>query len=90
VPRHDWENEEPDDDGPDWDDEQPDEDPAEDDEEPTVACPWCKRQVHEDAQRCPYCEQYLSDEDAPRAGKPWWIVLGVLACLYDGYRWIAG
>ena len=37
----------------------------EDDEEPTVSCPYCRRQIHEDAQRCPYCEQYISAEDAP-------------------------
>jgi hypothetical protein len=66
-------------------------DEAEDDgDEPTVPCPYCKRQIHEDSQRCPYCEQYISDEDAPRNHKPWWIVAGVVVCLYIVFRWIAG
>jgi hypothetical protein len=59
-------------------------------EEPTVPCPHCRRQIHEDAQRCPYCEHYLSDEETTPGHKPWWIIAGVLACLYVVYRWIAG
>jgi hypothetical protein len=73
-----------------------DEDEWEDDwgsdgDEPTVPCRYCRREIHEDSVRCPYCEQYLSAEDevAP-ARKPWWLVLGVLVCLYLVYRWIAG
>ena len=53
-----------------------------DDEEPTIPCPYCRREIHEDAQQCPYCEQYLSREDAPPARKPWWIVAGAIVCLY--------
>ena len=60
------------------------------DEEPTVPCPYCRRHIHEDAQRCPYCENYLSEEDAPPGRKPWWLLLGVLAALYAVYRWIVG
>ena len=58
--------------------------------EPTIPCPYCKRQVHEDSPRCPYCEQYISEEDAPPSGKPWWIIVGTLLCLYAVYRWIMG
>ena len=66
-------------------------DEAEDnDDEPTVPCPYCKRQIHEDSERCPYCEQYISTEDAPGGRKPWWIVTGVVLCLYIVFRWIAG
>jgi hypothetical protein len=75
----------------DWDDgpESEDEDFSEDDdEEPTIPCPYCRREIHEDAQRCPYCERYLSRVDAPTARKPWWMILGVVACLYVVYRWI--
>ena len=68
------------------DEEYPDEDEA----EPTAPCPYCQREIHEDAQRCPYCEQYLSDEDAPAGRKPWWIVAGVIVCLYIVFRWITG
>jgi hypothetical protein len=76
----------------DWDEDEDfdDEDDDEDDDEPTVACPYCKRQIHEDAQRCPYCEQYISAEDAPRSRKPWWVVAGVVLCLYIVFRWIVG
>lgn len=60
----------------------------EDEEEPTIPCPHCRREIHEDSQRCPYCGQYLSREDSPPARKPWWFVLGVAACLYVVFRWI--
>lgn len=60
------------------------------DEEPTISCPYCRREIHEDAQRCPHCERYLSDEDATPERKPWWIIGGALACFYIFYRWILG
>ncbi len=70
----------------DWDD-----DPgADDDSEPTIPCPYCRKEIHEDSLRCPYCEQYISEEDAPPGRKPWWLVLGVIACLYVVYRWVVG
>jgi predicted nucleic acid-binding Zn ribbon protein len=66
-----------------WDDD-------DEDEEPTIPCPYCKRQIHEDSQRCPHCEQYISEEDTPPSRKRWWIIIGVLICLYLIYLWIAG
>ncbi len=79
----------------DWDDDDPGmvHDPEDDDwsddwdDEPTVSCPHCRREILEDAERCPYCEQYLSKEDAPRQRKPWWVIIGVIVCLYVVYRW---
>lgn len=59
-------------------------------EEPTIACPYCGQEIHEDSQRCPHCEHYVSEEDAPLTKKPWWIVVGVIACLYLVYRWTIG
>lgn len=74
-----------------WDDEELDDDlDADDDDEPTVPCPYCRREILEDVERCPYCERYISDEDAPAPAKPWWIIVGTLACLYIFYRWIVG
>jgi hypothetical protein len=64
--------------------------PDEEDDEPTIPCPYCHKEIHEDSQRCPYCEQYISREDSPPSRKPWWIILGALACLYVVYRWIVG
>ena len=72
------------------DDDDFDEDVEDDDEEPTVACPYCRREIHEDAQRCPYCEQYISAEDSPPPRKPWWIIVGVIACLFGMLWWILG
>ena len=70
-------------------DDRDDDVPDEDDDEVTVPCPYCRRQIHDDSVRCPYCEHYVSEEDAPPARKPWWIILGVVACLYVVYQWNA-
>jgi len=70
-----------------WDD---DEDSEEGEEEPTIPCPYCKRQIHEESQRCPYCGNYISEEDAAPARKPWWIIIGALLVIYVVYRWIVG
>lgn len=53
-------------------------------------CPYCGRDLPEDCPRCPYCERYVSDEDAPPARKPWWIILGALIAFYAAYTWIFG
>ncbi|MGO8750292.1 MAG: hypothetical protein ACLQNE_30475 [Thermoguttaceae bacterium] len=80
----------------DWNDDEDtegdaDEAPDDDDRETTVACPYCKRQIHEDSYRCPYCENYISKEDTHSSSrKPWWIIVGVLLVLYVVYRWIVG
>ena len=65
------------------------------DEEPTIPCPYCRRLIHEDAQRCPYCENYISAEDSPAAAslvsqKPLWFVAGLLLCLLIVVLWIVG
>ncbi|HEV2973089.1 MAG TPA: hypothetical protein VGY55_24190 [Pirellulales bacterium] len=89
MPR--WKN----DDRDDWIDDSGDEDDEVeslqgDDGEPTIACPYCRKQIHEDSQQCPYCERYVSEEDAPAGPKPLWIVIGIALCLYVVYRWIVG
>lgn len=76
----------PDNNGDDEDEEQAwDEDDGEDE---TIPCPHCRREIHEDTPRCPYCGNYVSREDVAPARKPWWVILGVAACLYVVYRWI--
>ena len=81
--RRDWE------DDPIAGDEEDEDWPDEDEEEPTIPCPYCRREVLEDAERCPHCERNISREDTPPARKPWWIIAGVIVCLYIVYRWNA-
>ena len=91
MPRHPRFDDDGDDDfDADEDDDSDDYEFEDDDEEPTIACPYCGQEIHEDAQRCPHCEQYISEEDAPMTRKPWWIIVGVIACLYLVYRWTFG
>lgn len=59
-----------------------------DDDDATLPCPYCKSEIYEDAVQCPRCGQYISDEDAPAAAKPWWIIAGVLAALFAVYCWV--
>jgi hypothetical protein len=81
MPRYD------EDDEGDWEADDDDID-SDDDDESTVPCPHCREQVHEDAQRCPYCGEYISAEDSPPSRKPWWIYAGVAICLLIVYLWI--
>jgi endogenous inhibitor of DNA gyrase (YacG/DUF329 family) len=61
-----------------------------DDDTETINCPYCGREIYEDAPQCPHCGQYLSREDAPTRRPPWWLLLGVAVCLFIVYRWIVG
>jgi len=67
-----------------------DDDDPENDDDSVTPCPYCKREIHEDAQRCPYCENYISREDAPPARKPLWVIVGVILALYIVFRWLTG
>src|ERR1700675_3271685 len=78
----------------DWNEVDPDEEDdalnAADDGEPTVPCPRCRRQIHEDSPRCPHCGNYVSEEDAPPGRKPWWILAGTLRVSlrsFIGHHW---
>jgi hypothetical protein len=53
---------------PDVDDADWNPDPAE------VPCPYCKREISEDAERCPHCGSYILHSGAPRPARPWWWV----------------
>jgi uncharacterized paraquat-inducible protein A len=81
-------NPEWDDDGSGWEDEIVE--GADDDDEPSIACPHCHKQIHEDSQRCPLCENYISTEDVQALRRPWLMIGGVGVCLYVVYRWIVG
>jgi hypothetical protein len=71
----------------DWEPDAEDE-PDEADDEPTVSCPYCQREIHEDSPRCPHCGNYISEEDAPPRRRPKWIVITALICLALVILWI--
>ncbi len=70
-----------------WDEDDAWEEP-DDGDAVTLPCPYCGRAIPEDTPRCPYCENYISREDAPPSRKPWWIIIGGLLVLYVVYRWV--
>ena len=53
----------------------------------TIACPYCRRPVYEQAELCPHCGSYLSFEDAPRR-YPWWLWAGVILGLIAVVLWV--
>jgi hypothetical protein len=55
----------------------------------TMPCPTCGRDIYYDAERCPYCENYISREDTP-SQHPTWIVFGAVICLAIVALWILG
>jgi len=66
-----------------------DADPGDDsDEEPTVPCPYCRREILEDVPRCPFCERYISAEDHAALTKPLWIIATALVCLAATLWWV--
>jgi hypothetical protein len=70
---------------PDWD--EPEDGDGPEGETETVPCPSCRQPVYEEAQRCPHCGNYISEEDAP-GRLPGWMILGVLVCLGVVVGWI--
>ena len=78
----------------DWEDDgdggQPDDEewtPDEDDEDDTVPCPHCQEPVHDQAERCPHCGWYISEEDAQPALRPTWLVIGFILALAVAILW---
>ena len=70
------------------------EDPSEsdvddDDESELIACPYCREEIAEEAEVCPHCGSYVVAEDVGRAaGRPWWVVAGMIACVLIVVTWI--
>lgn len=58
--------------------------------EDTVPCPFCRRPIYEEAERCPYCGQYLSQEEDTPIKRPPWMILGALISLALVLFWIFG
>jgi hypothetical protein len=70
----------------DWDDDVEDWD--QDNEQETYPCPYCGEDVYEDAERCPNCDKYISDEDAPTTRKPLWFVVALVLALAMLLGWL--
>ncbi|HEX3152794.1 MAG TPA: hypothetical protein VHR66_32275 [Gemmataceae bacterium] len=81
----------------DWDEDDdegwtPDDDeewvPDTDDDNSTVECPHCHEAVFDQAEQCPHCGWYISEEDAPPVRRPPWIIIGFALALFVGAMWI--
>jgi hypothetical protein len=72
----------------DWGESEVDYDGDDSDEEPTIPCPYCRREILEDSPRCSYCERYISAEDHAGPGKPIWVIATALVCLAIALWWV--
>ena len=63
------------------DDEEDLEDEESGDSRETSPCPHCGEDIYDDAERCPACGMYISDEDAPRRGWPAWMWIAAILAL---------
>jgi hypothetical protein len=77
------------DDDDEWDDDALDagDDTEDSDDEPTIPCPYCRREILEESPRCPYCERYISEEDRPTSKHPLWIIVTAVICLGVAIWW---
>jgi hypothetical protein len=58
------------------------------DDDATAECPHCQEPIFDQAERCPHCGWYVSEEDAPPSRRPGWIVLGLTLAAYAVYLWV--
>jgi len=66
-----------------------DQDPDEsDDVEETIVCPFCKRPLHEDADVCPRCGNFIAAEDAPRQRVSMFVWIGVILAGLCVLTWV--
>jgi hypothetical protein len=56
-------------------------------DEPTVPCPYCRRELLEDSPWCPTCDRYITDEEFRQAGRPMWVVVTAVVCLAIALWW---
>ena len=73
----------------DWDEDDADLGADQDsDDEPTVPCPYCRREILEDSPRCPSCERYISAADHAARRKLLWVTATALICLGVAIWWL--
>lgn len=56
-------------------------------DEPTVPCPFCRRELLEDSPWCPSCDRYITAEEFRRAERPLWVVVTAVVCLAIALWW---
>lgn len=61
--------------------------PDQEDDDDTVECPHCHEPVFDQAERCPHCGWYISEEDAPPRRWPAWVVIGFVLALGIAILW---
>jgi RNA polymerase subunit RPABC4/transcription elongation factor Spt4 len=57
-----------------------------DDDDTTVPCRHCGRPVFEDAEQCPACGHYLTDEELD-GNRSWWFNFLAVVCLIVAVGW---
>lgn len=53
-------------------------------------CPHCGSPIVEDAPMCPYCKNWISDEEELPTQRPTWFVVTAVLCLLMVILWIFG
>jgi len=53
----------------------------------TLNCPGCGKLIYEQAERCPHCGHYVTEETAPRRRRVKWFVVAVVICLIIVLLW---
>ncbi len=67
----------------------PDESDQDDSDDPDfVRCRYCRKMICEDAEQCPHCGSYISQEDAPPAKPRWFIIVAVVTILAILVVWV--
>jgi len=54
------------------------------DESETLPCPVCGEEIFEDAERCPYCGQYVTPRLGGHSGWGKWLLFGLAILLISG------
>ena len=56
--------------------------------ETTAPCPNCGRQIYDDAEQCPHCGYYITEEESSHTSKPWWVMAGFAVCFAIVLHWL--
>lgn len=54
----------------------------------TIECPYCDKEIAEEAEWCPHCGKFISKEDAPPSRKPVWILVGFVLLALIVVAWL--